>query len=334
MRRRTMIARCWKLVAAVAILSVGVSAARADAAPRWKFTPGQSLNYVLERNVDGKMSLAGNEFGIKMGMTFDTTWTCKNVSDDGTANLEQRIDRIQIGMDSPLVGKVAYDSSVNEAPGGPVGAFMGPMIKGMLHQSFKLKVSPTGAVSDIELPAKLVEAFAKQAEVSQNRRGGLGIGGNAFDEKGIRQLIEQAVLPLPQTDDEDETWSREFETEIPFLGTEFAETTYSLDGSGTVEGKKLVKIAAETEVLFEPAEKPRAEMEIIEQNSSATALFDAEAGHMVKSDGTQLMVKEISGQQEVSQNLTESFKIYLGTSPASTPEVDERRKTESRPNPR
>ena len=322
MRSRATIARCWSLIAVLVLVAVGVSSAQAASPPRWKFAPGKSLNYVLERSVDGKMALAGNEFGIKMGMTFDTTWKCTGVNDDGTANLEQTIDRIQIGMNSPLAGQISYDSSTSEVPEGPLGAFMGPMITGMLHQSFKLKVSPTGEVSDIQLPEKLVAAFAKQAEVSQNRRGGLGIGGNAFDEKGIKELIEQAVLPLPESDDADETWSQEFENEIPGLGIEFAETTYSLAGNETVDGKALVKIAAETEVLFEPAEEPRAEMEIVEQSSSATALFDAEAGHLVRTDGKQVAVKEISGQQEVSQNLTESFKMYLGTSPASSDKSD------------
>jgi hypothetical protein len=314
--RSRIVSSCWiSVLTAAAIVQFGVASARADGAPRWKFKPGETLHYVLERAADGKMSLAGNEFGIQMGMTFDTTWKCAGVNDDGTANVEQTIDRIQINMASPLSGEVKYDSAGSEKPSGPVWTLLGPMVDGMLGQTFTLKVSPTGAVSDITLPAKLKQAFDKQV-VGQNRQAGMGIGGNAFNEKGIKELIEKAVLPLPETADKEVTWSQSFTNEIPFLGNEIAETTYSLKGDETVDGKQLVKIAAATEILFEPAESPRAELEITEQEGTATYYFDAEAGHMIKSEGKQRAVKELSGQQEVTQDITETVKMYLGKSPA------------------
>ncbi len=317
MRTCFVIARSRGLVAALAVILVGATAAAADSAPRWKFKPGETLNYVLERNADGKMKLAGNPIGIKMGMKFDTTWKCTGVSDDGTASLEQTVDRIQISMESPLSGAITFDSAAGATPDGPLGAMLGPMINGLLNQPIKLQVSPLGAVSDITLPAKLQEEFARQNEVGQNRRAGLGIGGNAFSEDAIKKLVEQAMLPLPETAEAGTTWTQEFENELPMLGTEFAETTFSLGGEETIDGKKLVKIEATTELLFEPAENARMEMEIIEQEGSVTAYFDNEAGHLVKSEGTQKAVKEMSGQQEVSQDITETFKMYLGKSPAA-----------------
>ena len=163
---------------------------------------------MLERSADGKMKLSGSEFAIKMSMIFDTTWKVSSVAADGTGNLEQTIDRIQITMASPLAGNITYDSSTSDGKpaAGPVAALMQPMIDGMLGQTFKLKVSPLGQVSDIELPEKLVANFAAQ-KVSENRRGGMGIGGNAFSEKGIKELIAKAVLPLPEAAEKDTTWS-------------------------------------------------------------------------------------------------------------------------------
>jgi hypothetical protein len=305
------------MVAGLAIVLAGVSMAQADSPPRWKFKSGETLNYVLERNVDGQMKLAGNPIGIKMGMTFDTTWKCTGVSDDGSADLEQTINRIQISMASPLSGEIKYDSEAGAAPSGPLGAMLGPMINGLLNQAIKLKVSPLGEVSDIELPEMLKEEFAKQREVGENRRAGLGIGGNAFSEEAIEKLVEQAVMPLPETAEEGTTWTQAFENELPMLGTEFSETTFSISGDETVDGKKLLRIDATTELLFEPALEPRMEMEILEQESTATAYFDKQAGHLVKSEGTQKAVKEISGQQEISQDMTETFKMYLGKSAAA-----------------
>ena len=120
------------------------------------------------------------------------------------------------------------------------------------------------------------------------------------------------------------TWTQAFENVLPMLGTEFAETTFSLGGEESVDGKKLTKIDAKTELLFEPEENPRMEMEILEQEGSATAYFDNEAGHLVKSEGKQKAVKEISGQQEVSQDITETFKMYLGKSPAAEKKAEEK----------
>ena len=68
-----------------------------------------------------------------------------------------------------------------EAAGRSRGSLLEPVVNGMLGQTFKVKISPLGKVSDIELPAKLTESFAKQ-KVGQNRQAGLGIGGNAFTE--------------------------------------------------------------------------------------------------------------------------------------------------------
>jgi hypothetical protein len=309
---------------AIALLLPMAGAAPAAEAPRWKFKQGESLNYVLERVADGQMKLAGNPIGIKMGMTFDTTWKCTGVEADGSAQLEQTVDRVQISMASPLSGDIKFDSSAGATPSGPLGAMLGPMINGLLGQPIKVKISPLGKVSDIQLPEKLKAEFAKQAEVGQNRRAGLGIGGNAFSEDAIKKLLEQAVLPLPEKAEDGVTWTQAFENVLPMLGTEFAETTFSLGGEETVDGKKLTKIDSKTELLFEPEENPRMEMEILEQESSSTAYFDNEAGHLVKSEGKQKAVKEITGQQEVSQDITETFKMYLGKSPAAETKATEK----------
>lgn len=318
MRRISVVARLGSCVVAVAAVVASATAVAADAPVRWKFKPGETLNYVLERGADGKMKLSGSELGIKMGMVFDTTWKVATVESDGTGNIEQTIDRIQINMESPLAGTVKYDSANAAAkPAGPIWAMMGPVVEGMLGQTFKVKISPRGEVSDIQLPQKLLDGFEAQ-KVSQNRQQGMG---NTFNEKGIKELIAKAVLPLPEKAEKDTTWTQTFTNAMPFVGTETAETTFSFAGNETLDGKPVAKIAAKTELIFEPAENPRAELEITEQEASATFYFDAAAGHLVKSKGTQKSIKEISGGQEVTQDFTETTSMYLGKSPAKAAEA-------------
>ncbi len=320
MRSQRDFARLGNFAAAAAIVLVGLSAVRAETPLRWKFKPGETLNYVLERSAEGKMKLGTSELGLKSGLTFDTTWKVASVDADGTANVEQTVDRIQVSMSSPLTGAVNYDSSV-DAPGtGAVWTLLGPLVNGMLGQTFKMRISPLGAVSDIQLPEKLIANFAEQ-KVGQNRQTGMGIGANPFSEKGIKDLLTKTVLVLPEKADKDVTWTQSFANELPKLGTETSETTYSLAGDETLDGKKLVKISATTELMFEPVEVPLAELEITEQEAKADFYFDADLGRLIKSSGSERAVKELSGQQEVTQDITETVKMHLGKSgPAKKPE--------------
>jgi hypothetical protein len=260
MQNFVRICHCFLFV--VLVVTVSAASRAAEPAPRWKFKEGQNLHYVMERGVEGKVALSGAEFEFKMTMTFDTTWLVKSVAADGTANVEQTVDRIQVKMDSPLAGNVEFDSASGKQPEpGPVWNMLQPMVEGLQGQPIKTKISPLGKVSDIEFGEKMSEAFQKQ-KVSQNRQAGMGFGGNAFSERGVRELITKSVLPLPETLGKDVTWTQSFDNPIPGIGTQTAETKFSLAGEEMVDGKMATKIAAVTELTFEPDENPRAELEI------------------------------------------------------------------------
>ena len=297
----------------VTLAVLAAAAAQAEGL-RWKFQEGETLEYILHRGVEGAINLSGSDITFTLGMTFDTTWKATGVADDGTNDVALTVDRIQIVMDSPLFGRMAYDSKDPNEPEGPVWQQMKPVMTNMLGQTFTLKISPLGEVSDIKLPEKLADALAKQ-NVGENRRQGFGIGGNSFDEKGIKELIAKSVLPLPETTGEDVTWQQVFENDIPGIGKQTTETTFSAAGVEEQDGKPLAKITAETEILFEPAENPRADLEIVEQEAAATFYFDSKAGHLVKADGKQSTEMEITGPQEVTQRITETTSMRIGKSP-------------------
>lgn len=302
------------------LVALVVAAARAEDL-RWKFTPDQTLNYVLDRGVEGKLVLSGSDIVFKMGMTFDTTWKVASVSDDGTADVELTADRIQVNMSSPLFGKMAYDSKAGEEPAGPVWQQMKPVMNGMLGEAFKLKISPLGKVSDVVLPEKLKKSLAAQ-EIGENRRQGFGIGGNPFGEEGIKELIAKSILILPESADGE--WTQSFENAIPGLGTQSSETSFSAAGMETKDGRQLAKITSETELFFEPEENPRAELEIMAQEAKSTYYFDPAAGHLVSADGVQQVEMEISGPQEISQEIKETTSMRLGKSPDKPAAADKK----------
>jgi hypothetical protein len=306
MRLSTFVHRSF--VAFLVLLAAGTTLAQEL---RWKFKPSESLNYVLERNTEGKLTLSGAEIAFTMGMVFDTTWKASSVAADGTANVDLTVDRIQVSMQSPLFGNMAYDSKSGEEPKSPLWQQMKGVMAGMLGNAFKAKISPLGQVTDIELPEALAKSLAAQ-EIGENRRQGFGIGGNPFGEKGIKELIAKSVLVLPEKQGE---WSQSFDNVMPGLGTQTAETTFTAAGSEKKDGQELAKITAVTELSFEPEENPRAELEIMSQEASSTYFFDRAAGHLVSSSGTQQMGIEVSGPQEVSQQIKETTSMRLGKSP-------------------
>jgi len=314
MRYDIRLARRASLLLACAIGLIA-SAAHAETPVRWKFKEGQSLPYILDRGVEGKISLGGAEIVFKVSMIFDTDWKVKAVASDGTADVEQTIDRVQLNMSSPLGGDLTYDSSRSEEPEGPVWAQMGPMLTSMVGQTVKVKISPQGKVSDIQLSEKILGTLGKQA--GGNRQQGFGMGGmNAFSEKGIKELIEKSVLPLPEAaPGKDVTWKQKFENSIPMVGTQTSETVFSFGEIEKVDGKSLQKIVAKTELTFEPVENPRADLEITEQEGTATFYFDPAAGRLVNANGVQKMSMEISGPQEVTQEITETMNMKEGKSP-------------------
>jgi Family of unknown function (DUF6263) len=290
---------------------------------RWKFKPDETLNYVLERGVEGKIVLSGAEIAFTMGMTFDTSWKVASVADDGMASVELAVDRIQVSMNSPLFGNMVYDSKGGEEPKSPVWQQMKPVMNGMLAGPFKVKISPLGEVSDVALPEKLAKSLADQ-EIGENRRQGFGIGGNPFGEKGIKELIAKSVLILPQAKDGE--WTQTFENALPGLGKQTAETKFTAAGTEKKDGRELAKITSLTELVFEPEENPRAELEIMSQEAAGTYYFDREAGHLVSAEGVQQVGMEVTGRQEVTQEIKETTKMRLGKSPDKPAAADKESK--------
>lgn len=190
------------------------------------------------------------------------------------------------------------------------------MMTAMLGQTFSMKVSPAGKVTDIKLPEKLSKAFADQQGGGGGRRGLGGMMGG-FSESGVKEMIQKAVLPLPEKPvAADAKWNQTFETAMPGAGKQKTEVTYSYSGSEQQEGKSLEKIASKIQLTFEPAENSQVDVEITEQEGSATIYFDTASGRTIKATGKQKMTMEIAApNREITREVTETNSIRQGKSP-------------------
>jgi len=293
-------------------------AVRADTTLKWKFKEGDVLNYVMDNATEQKIDRQGAVIDIGTRFVFDLTWKVKSVAADGTAEMEQTVDRLQFKVTSPFAN-MDYDSKSEKKPEGPIWDQMEPLMTALLGQAFQLKVSPAGKVSDIKLPEKLAKHFADQQGGGAGGGGRRGLGAmlGGFSENGVKEMIQKSVLPLPEKPvTADTKWNQSFEMVMPGAGKQKTLVTYSYSGSEQQEGKSLDKIATKVELTFEPAENSQTEVEITEQEGSATIYFDTAAGRTVKSSAKQKMKMEIAApNQELTREVTETSSIRMGTSP-------------------
>ncbi|HVU90289.1 MAG TPA: DUF6263 family protein [Pirellulales bacterium] len=308
-------------IAASGILSAGT--ARGDNTLRWKFKEGDTLNYVMDRETDMKIDLSGSLIEVKSGMIFDTSWKVKSVDADGTATIEQTVDRIQMKMDSPLGGGLDYDSKKPGSGTGQIWDMMGPMIESLVGGTFTLKATATGQVSDIKLPEKVAEHLAKQqggggGGGGGRRGGGGGLGGmmGGLSENSIKEMITRSIVPLPEKPvTPDVKWSQSFAEEMRGAGVKKTEVTYSTSEKTSAEGHEIQKIAAKSDITFEPAEQSQVDIEIEEQEGDMTIYFDVNTGRTVKAEGVQKQVIAITApNREITQEVEEKVTVREGKS--------------------
>jgi hypothetical protein len=304
------------LVASLAICGILSATAQAQNTLRWKFKKGDTLNYVMEQTTEMKMDLSGSLIEIVSGMTFDTTWNIKSVAADGSAEIEQTVDRIQMKMDSPLGGALDYDSKKPGSGQGQIWEMMGPMIESMVGGTVSLKATSTGEVSDIKLPQKVTDQLAKQQGGGGRRgSGGMGMMGG-LSENSIKQIITRSIVPLPEKPvSPDVNWQQSFTEEMRGAGVKKTQITYSTSEKTSEGGHEIQKIAAKTDLTFEPAEESQVDIEIEEQEGTMAIYFDVDAGRTLKSEGRQKQTIAITApNREITQEVDEKVTVRQGKS--------------------
>lgn len=299
-------------------LAVAVVAAdAAQAAPlKWKFKQGDKMDYALRQKADILIDANGVEFDIKVAQTMDLKWDVKAVAADGTVELTQKVDRVQLKMSTPFTGEFVYDSKDEaNAPTGEIWERMGGPIKALVGGEFTVKLKPNGQVEEIKLPEKLVELLG------ESKGGGaqsMMMGGGLFTESAIKQIIEQSILTLPDSDlANGTTWNKKIENKLGPIGTQKFDTTLTYEGTETKDGVELAKIGTKTEMAFEPNADSDVdiEMEVTEQEGKGSVLFDTKAGRVLESQNVQKMTLEGDFMgNEFAQEITLTLLLKQGNS--------------------
>lgn len=323
MRKRISSSTRVALCAAVALaLMVGARAQAAEALG-WKFKEGEKVSYAVSNASHRLIDAGGAEFDVDFNFITDVTWAVDKVAADGSAELTQTIDRVQLKVNTPFTGEFAYDSKAEDQPAleGPIWERMGPAIEKMVGGQFKVKVTKRGEVTEVTLPEELAAIIKEQAEAAGGGGGGGGagalfMGGNMFSEKAMKDTIQRGLVIFPESASSE--WNNVVEEKMGEFATIKYDTKYTQAGTESKNGKDLQKIDAKTEMtleLAEGAEDGDVVIELIEQEGSGTILFDAAAGQTVESTSVQknVMEGEFMGN-EVSLETENTIIVVLGTS--------------------
>ena len=330
------------LLGAAAVALLITPLARADQALRWKFKEGEKLQYALESKSDILVDAGGVEFDISTGQIMDMTWTVKKVNPDGSAEVGQSIDRLQLMINSPLTGEFKYDSkeaaekkdeeqeseeSATPGPGGQIAQQFVPILEKLIGKEITMTITPQGEVKDIKLPEELIALLNNRSEQGGGRGSFFAmLMGGGFSEDSIKELLQRTVTLLPkEVPSTDTQWSREFVTKLGDAGEQKTVTKFAYEGVEERDGKKLAKIATTDETTIELKEDSDAdiELEIVEQDAGGEILFDVDAGRVVEAKATLKM--EIEGDfmgNEIYQERESTTILVQGTSD-NLPKADE-----------
>jgi hypothetical protein len=289
----------------LALLGLAAAAGPAGAATlRWKFKPGEALHYQMDQKTVTQIKLSNqdaNNPGIKTTNTqvIDMTWKVGSVAADGTAEVTQTIDRLQTKIEMPGAA-FEYDSKADKAPEGPIAAAVVPMLKALVGARFEFKMTPRGELSDVKIPESLVKAL---------KEAGPAASGGMFTEDGLKNMIHESSLALPDEDlAKGKSWDRSAKMPPSPIGVMTLAKTYTYEGPAD-SGEK---IGLSVKMSLEPAADNKIDVKIGAQDGKGTFIFDNKAGRVATSNVSEKVDMTISVMnQQITQNLETSTSMKL-----------------------
>ncbi len=122
---------------------------------RWKFQADQVLDYEVVQETNITMLVGDKPVESKAKQTFDIRWRVAEVKADGSAVVQQTIQRVRLNTTTDLpLGNVAFDSAAEEdADQGAAAARIREAYGELIEKPFQTTVSAIGEVVLVAPPA-------------------------------------------------------------------------------------------------------------------------------------------------------------------------------------
>lgn len=260
---------------------------------RWKFRADETIKYNVQQKMQTQMKIGDNDVKQSMDQIMDMSWHVQSSSAAGDTVMNQVVDRIFMKMEGGPAGVVEFDTKVNVKSENPIVNSMGEMFRQIVNQNFQVTMKPTGEITDVQVPAPLLDAL---------RRSAAGNTG-ALDETTLQQMMKQSAVMLPpQPVSERMTWSSRQTVQLGFgTMTIKSEMTFvAVDAAGNA----IINVIPEISV----APKPDApiKMTLVSSSGRGEVSFNIAQGRVAKSqlDLDMAMTIESNGQtfdQKINQ---------------------------------
>jgi len=295
--RRRLGKKVWAILAAVAaVAALLAQPAQAADALRWKFTKGETLKYTMEQKTTQDMKAKERELKTTLNQTIDLHWTIKNVAGE-VAEMSQTIDRVRTKVEVPG-NAFEFDSQSGKSPEGPIAGMLIPMLKALVGAEFSFKMNGRGELTDIQVPKQLLESLSKA--------GPAATAGGMFSEEGLKNLISQSSLTLPENGlEKGGSWTQQARVPVPMLGTMLMNKTYTYQGSDEKDPNQ-IKIGLDTKVTLEPAADSNVAVQVKNQKGDGEFSFDNQAGRVRSSHVNDHMEMSITVQGQTLQQTTDT----------------------------
>jgi hypothetical protein len=276
---------------------------------RWKFKAGEVVRYTMVQETSQEMKGQGQEAKTSLNQTVDLHWSVKSVSPGGVADMTQTIDRVRTKIQGP--GQTfEFDSDSGKAPEGPGAQFLGPILKSLVGAEFSFKMSGRGELSEIKVPQKLLETLRQAGPAAS--------AGGMFSEEGMKNLISQSSLTLPDTSlDQGKSWTQQSKLPVPMIGTMVLDKTYTYMGP-EAKDPTLRHITLETKITLQPAADANVAVTIKSQAGKGDFSFDADGGRIVTSrvnDKLQMSLSAMGQDIEQSTNTLTTMTLAKDGTP-------------------
>ncbi|HUR38137.1 MAG TPA: DUF6263 family protein [Planctomycetota bacterium] len=196
-----------KLLVATLLLAVPLAQEKVEL--RWKWQKGQE--YIYKSSQKTLLEFGGQPMDQQMGYKYSLT--VADVAESGEATITVKYLAVVTKGTGPA-GEYDYDSEKDkEAPAEGPAAMQAKMV----GQSFTMKMTPAGRVTDVQGYDKVLEAMTKgEGEENAAMRAQLK---QMFNNDTFKGMMQQMAPPLPdQKVGKGDTWANDFTVKMPMIG--------------------------------------------------------------------------------------------------------------------
>jgi hypothetical protein len=263
---------------------------------RWKLNPGEVLHYTMESKEVMNTQVQGRDKKSTRSTTTNLSWTVRNVSANGDAEISLRFNRVRMRVEQPPFMPLEFDSNPVKVEIPEEFEAVERQIKALAGAEFVFTLRPTGEIDNLKVPdqtlKKLREGVTKDAPP-----------GESLSEQSLKELLLQSSPPaFPSGSLEPgKTWTaKPSKVPIPGLGTIVVEKVSTFQGPDP-KTPRLLLIDVEAKASLETADNVTAK--IRKQEGAGGLTFDAQTGRIVNSRNKQKIEMIITDR---GQNIIQS----------------------------